>query len=244
MPGLTPPEQPKPGELFGTLRKRYEPVRSVVKNAVAAGLPGDVRSLRRGAFLAAEQLNPMVYKDSLTGLNNKRWFDDEVKRKTAEANRNGKPLWILTLDIDDFKKFNSQYGHQGGDTALKAIAKLPFREEEPIARIGGDEFSELLDEEITEEQIVLVVKRHIEQMRVISQSLNLKPITKIADDELAREITLTFGLTKYQKDESTEEFERRANLAMHEAKNRGKNRIIIAEKTEDPEKPAYRDLEL
>lgn len=258
MPGPKSPDQIRidtsahlrkiPG--FKYARSIYKNVQPQIDEAVTSELIDDPnlsrqdkQKLKRTAFRTAEQMYPLVYKDSLTGLNNKRWFNEEVEKKTAEAYRTKRPLWILTLDVDDFKRFNTLFGHDGGDEALKAISKLPFRKEEPIARIGGDEFSELL-EEISEEQIISVVKRYIVHMRDISQSLDLTPITEIDDEEMARNITLTFGLTKYDRGESVEEFKRRANLAMLKAKNEGKNKIIIAEKTTDPENPTYRDLEL
>ena len=82
--------------------------------------------------------------DSLTGLPNRRVFDDELGRRVAELRRNGTPVSVLLADIDHFKRFNDLYGHQAGDTVLEQVARTlreTLRKTDIVARIGGEEFA-------------------------------------------------------------------------------------------------------
>ena len=98
----------------------------------------------RTSFLETRLLNELAQRDGLTGIYNRRIFDDYVKRLWRQARREKKPLQILLLDIDYFKIYNDLYGHQAGDDCLRAVAqaisrsaKRPF---DFCARYGGEEF--------------------------------------------------------------------------------------------------------
>jgi len=90
-----------------------------------------------------EELQRYSYEDALTGLKNRRYFDQLLEHESAVAFRSDKPLSLLMLDIDHFKRFNDSHGHEAGDSALKAIASTlvrHFRESDVVCRFGGEEF--------------------------------------------------------------------------------------------------------
>jgi diguanylate cyclase (GGDEF)-like protein/PAS domain S-box-containing protein len=97
---------------------------------------------------AEEKLNALVNLDGLTGLANRRCFDEELQEEWARAHREREPLSLLMIDVDNFKSFNDQYGHQAGDSCLQEIAQaLSAKARRPAdlaARYGGEEFVLLL----------------------------------------------------------------------------------------------------
>ena len=178
--------------------------------------------------------------DPLTGLPNRRWFEKQLEVKKAQIERLKKtkgidsPLYVLYIDFDNFKKINTQYGNEeGGDEALKLVSKLPARKEEPVARWGGDEFIQLVNEEIEEENFNQIVQRYLETMREEGAKLFANRKTKIPVDESERvkDITISIGIARYEG-ETPKELIKKGNAAMQEAKKQGKNKILIATKGE------------
>jgi diguanylate cyclase (GGDEF)-like protein/PAS domain S-box-containing protein len=109
-------------------------------------------SARREVELALEQANAelasLVRKDSLTGLANRRHFDEVLRESWARALAGGWPIAVLMIDVDHFKQFNDCYGHQRGDVCLRevaaAIAEGLFHPDDLVARYGGEEFAVIL----------------------------------------------------------------------------------------------------
>jgi diguanylate cyclase (GGDEF)-like protein len=108
-----------------------------------------VHLLRTGLDSAVAELRHAAATDPLTGLPNRRSFDAALEREAARASRSGTPLAVAVVDVDLFKGINDEFGHAGGDRALRRVAGIlaeEFRAADMVARIGGDEFALLLAE--------------------------------------------------------------------------------------------------
>ncbi|MES2883914.1 MAG: sensor domain-containing diguanylate cyclase [Pseudomonadota bacterium] len=99
---------------------------------------------------AQAELTALAYLDALTGMHNRRAFDEQLQREWDRARRNGKPLALLTLDIDWFKRFNDHYGHPAGDECLRQMAEVIGqclrRPGDFAGRVGGEEFQVVMPE--------------------------------------------------------------------------------------------------
>ena len=99
------------------------------------------------------ELDQMAIRDPLTGLYNRRFFDEALSREWQQFQRTGEAFTVIIMDVDAFKSINDQYGHETGDRALLQVAimlRTTLRESDLVARIGGDEFAALLPRTDTE----------------------------------------------------------------------------------------------
>jgi diguanylate cyclase (GGDEF)-like protein len=98
--------------------------------------------------IANEKLERMTLSDGLTGIANRRFFDQTLQTEWSRSGRSGQPLALLMIDIDHFKLYNDQYGHVGGDECLHRVAQVlagcPRRASDLVCRYGGEEFAILL----------------------------------------------------------------------------------------------------
>lgn len=105
------------------------------------------RMITHGVREATHQLRTLAYVDALTGLPNRRAFDDDLARETSRARRHGHVLSLAVLDVDGLKRTNDELGHDAGDSLLRAVGvvlRAALRNEDVAYRIGGDEFALLL----------------------------------------------------------------------------------------------------
>ena len=162
--------------------------------------------------------------DDLTELYNVRYFEDRLNGEIDRTTRYGRPLSMILLDIDDFKNYNDSYGHTEGNKVLSALGTVVrgcIRRTDTAFRYGGEEFTIILPETpIT--GAVGVAERIREGFA--SESFSPKP------DEVVR-ATVSLGVCQYEPDEDVESFIRRADSAMYEAKQQGKNRVSVANPT-------------
>jgi diguanylate cyclase (GGDEF)-like protein len=181
--------------------------------------------------LATERLKLAGLTDTLTGVHNRRYFDSRCLEEVAAARRSGAPLVCMFLDVDRFKSLNDTQGHQAGDEVLSYVArliKLQLRTSDVLARYGGEEFVVLLP--ATTQQFGLETAERIRRT-VESQSVPIR------DSEHAR-VTISVGVAMLRllpdaPDASTlvADLIARADKAMYEAKEGGRNRVVFASET-------------
>jgi diguanylate cyclase (GGDEF)-like protein/PAS domain S-box-containing protein len=165
----------------------------------------------------AEQLIYLAERDSLTGLYNRRRFNDELSRLIVEAERYGKSGALLFFDLDEFKYINDTFGHRAGDSILIRVAGeigSVIRRNEVFGRLGGDEFAILVPSMETEAEVEYLAERVV---RGIAQ------IPFRFDGQTLR-LTTSVGVALFPKDANTaEELVAHADAAMYQAKDAGKN---------------------
>ena len=190
-----------------TQRKKYE-----------SGIEKENRLLT-DSNIKLEELSQI---DALTGLGNRRCFDDAMASFTSAENQTDAILTLILCDIDYFKNYNDLYGHQMGDVCLQKIAKsieLSFtREGDVVTRYGGEEFAIILSNVKKETAILLA-----ERMRANIEVLKLEH----GDSSVADVVTVSVGLVTQKLDKHTtitNIFEK-ADNALYRSKNKGRNRV-------------------
>jgi len=120
----------------------------VIANVICVAGAWNLEHARRMAWLEGQRLAETALQDGLTGIHNRRRFDEHLQRAWAQSIRERKPIALLFADIDHFKAYNDRYGHQAGDEALKAVAgaltRFARRPLDLAARYGGEEFAIIL----------------------------------------------------------------------------------------------------
>jgi diguanylate cyclase (GGDEF)-like protein len=167
--------------------------------------------------LQRDILKNLALRDQLTGLYNRYFLLDIAKKKVAQAIRHQQPFCLLMIDIDHFKQINDTHGHLTGDAILKAVSKYLSkgnRQEDVVARFGGEEFVFLLDQcQLSDaEEKAEVIRRVIE---------SLKPH--------GIKVTISIGLAEFDEeiDLGFTELLKRADDALYLAKEQGRNRVCI-----------------
>jgi two-component system, cell cycle response regulator len=164
-----------------------------------------------------EDIYRSVSTDFLTNLTARKIFDDELSREIMRAHRHRRPLSLVMMDIDHFKKINDTLGHDGGDEVLKAVAKLVkahVRATDVAARLGGEELGILMPETTCEAAATLAER--------IRKALALTPIV-LRTGPIS--VTASFGCAELETEEDAEALYRRADGKMYESKNGGRNRV-------------------
>ena len=153
--------------------------------------------------------------DALTNLPNRRALDDELKTRFAEWRRERRPLAIMLIDIDHFKKINDQYGHLMGDAVLAGIAQAlakSLREKDFLARYGGEEFFAILPD--TDQKSAMLTAELARR--------NVRSCTFVAMD-LELGVTVSVGVAQAVNVETAEKLLERADRAMYAAKHNGRD---------------------
>lgn len=169
---------------------------------------------------AEKEISHMAYHDHLTGLPNRRLFNDRLNQAIALAKRTEKMIGIIFIDVDSFKTVNDTLGHEGGDSLLKVVSgKLvdAVRQSDTVSRFGGDEFLIMINNLSDEKDIINIVKNI---MLILEQPFNVK------GQEF--NLTISAGISIYPFDGTeTDILIKNADIAMYKAKEKGKNQYVI-----------------
>lgn len=169
-----------------------------------------------------DELRDQSTRDPLTGLHNRRFFFDSCRQALHQAGRFGDPVSVISLDADNFKRFNDTHGHDAGDTVLRSLSDLlvsMFQGREVVARLGGEEFSVLLPGCSTEQAAARAneMRQRVEELRI-----------RYRDQDLPR-MTISAGVASYpQSGQTTQDLLRAADEALYAAKDAGRNQIQVA----------------
>jgi diguanylate cyclase len=167
-----------------------------------------------------EEQRQLALRDVLTQLPNRAGYEQRLAQEFERWQRYGRPLTLVVCDIDHFKKVNDTYGHLAGDKVLRIIAKTlakRLRKTDYIARFGGEEFVILLPE-TSEQNGFDVVNTVREAIASCPFHFKEKPVS----------ITLSFGVTEFREGDQPEAVFGRADKALYQAKDEGRNCCILA----------------
>jgi len=157
--------------------------------------------------------------DALTGLGNRHWMKEMFEREVTRAQHSGRTLCLMMIDIDNFKRFNDQYGHISGDRVLIAVAEALreyLRPTDLVARFGGDEFA------------VLLPDADLNQAQQTADRLRTK-VAGLSPPSLSTAITISIGVSTNAPKDDVGALVQRADAAMYEAKEQGRNRVAVRE---------------
>lgn len=174
-------------------------------------------SLRRA--LEYEELFESSRKDTLTGLANRRVFDEQIKIKMDTARRSGRPLTMASLDLDRFKQINDKLGHQRGDQVLQQVAIVmaeTVRSTDLLVRIGGDEFVLVMDD--TDQKSARILAERL--------CLAIDALDIWADSHT--KLGVSIGLAQWEKDEELTEWMERVDDILYHAKTNGRSQVSLA----------------
>jgi diguanylate cyclase (GGDEF)-like protein len=175
--------------------------------------------------VANKELQRLSTTDGLTGIANRRMFDELVKREWRRCARLKKPMALVMVDVDHFKQYNDTYGHQGGDECLKAVAaqvaRAAPRASDLAARYGGEEFVLVLGETTVDgaRWVANNIRQHVADLRMPHSASG------------SGYVTVSCGVASVMPREGVplETLLETADEALYKAKEQGRNRVVCAE---------------
>ncbi|GAA0501813.1 diguanylate cyclase [Deinococcus depolymerans] len=209
------------GETLGVVTLQFPDGRAALEAGDLARRFADRLALALANLRLKETLRHQSVRDPLTGLYNRRYFEETGTRELARAYRQGWPLSILMLDVDHFKQFNDVHGHAVGDMVLRRLGHVLgrlFREEDVVCRYGGEEFVVMLPNCAPD-----AARERAETLRSAAQALVLS-----APDSGGLTVTVSVGVTTTTADRGDlTVLVRQADQALYRAKAQGRNRIAV-----------------
>ena len=177
----------------------------------------------------AKKLEKLATTDSLTGLANRRRFDEHFTAEVARSARSGEPLTLVLCDVDHFKRFNDRYGHQGGDACLIEVARalddVVRRPADLAVRYGGEEFALVLPG-TSEEGAAVLAERLRARMRELA--------VPHEDNDGRGVVTLSAGVATVIGSWTVDEIVALADRALYEAKASGRDRNVCVSEEHPP----------
>ncbi|MBP6941163.1 MAG: diguanylate cyclase [Syntrophorhabdaceae bacterium] len=169
---------------------------------------------------AEETIRELAYYDALTGLPNRILLHDRLTVALSQAQRTGRNLAVMMLDLDKFKEVNDTLGHAAGDILLKAVADrltCALRKHDTVSRLGGDEFIIVIPEVINKDDLSMLARKILDVVRA-----------PLAIDEHNVAVGSSIGIALYPDDGTDiETLMQRADAAMYAAKQSGRNRYCL-----------------
>lgn len=170
-----------------------------------------------------ERIRREAITDGLTGLANRKSFDEQIARIWRDCSKNGGTFSLLMVDIDHFKSFNDNHGHQIGDQVLRLVAMTMINEvkgQDMAARYGGEEFA------------IILPGTNINAARVVGDNLRKaiekKEIVNRSNGKQLGRVTVSVGAAQFYGMEDVESLISRADKALYSSKNKGRNQVSVA----------------
>jgi diguanylate cyclase (GGDEF)-like protein len=204
----------------------YDALCLVAVNIFCAAVAYMHEKTSRLRFLEAGLLREMVARDGLTGIQNRRMFDQHMERIWLQALRENLRMAVLLVDIDCFKDYNDRYGHQAGDECLRAVAvslnQCARRPLDFVARYGGEEFAVVLYEASREyvAEVLTRIQRSIAELNIPHDA-----------SRVASRLTVSVGaaLILPTPSRTSDGLVQLADEALYSAKEQGRNRVVVME---------------
>ncbi|HPD82338.1 MAG: GGDEF domain-containing protein [Alphaproteobacteria bacterium] len=178
-----------------------------------------------------ERIRRQAVTDGLTGLANRKAFDEQINRMCREGAKDGHIFSLVMIDIDHFKAFNDTYGHQVGDQVLRLVAMTLINEvkgQDMAARYGGEEFA------------IILPGTNVEAAHAVAENLRKavekKEVMNRTTGENLGQITISLGVAQFYETENADELIRRADVALYNSKNKGRNQVVMAPTPHDIDK--------
>ncbi|MEP6547975.1 MAG: diguanylate cyclase [Gammaproteobacteria bacterium] len=204
----------------------YDSLAMIAANLFGASVVYMHEKTSRMRFLEACLLREMVARDGLTGIQNRRMFDQHIQRAWQQAVREEERVAVLLVDIDCFKDYNDRYGHQAGDECLRAVAvslsQCARRPMDFVARYGGEEFAVVLYEASREyvAEVLTRIQRSIAELNIPHEA-----------SRVAGRLTVSIGAAFIlpTSNRTHEGLIQLADEALYSAKEQGRNRVVVME---------------
>ena len=207
-------------DLQQSLGQEVSPIVNLTEQLLDANLKlrGELQAARQEIGSKQRELEVFVTEartDMLTGLRNRRSFDEELNRCFAQRMRQGVVFSLIMLDIDHFKEFNDQHGHLAGDLVLRSVAQVlteTLREMDVVCRYGGEEFA------------VICSGSRLSEAGVASERIRTAVAAKtVMLKEKTVAVTVSLGAAEVGDGESSDQLIQRADEALYSAKRAGRN---------------------
>ncbi len=166
-----------------------------------------------------QQLSNLATRDSLTNTGNRRALDEKLEELTTVQARRTSSISLILLDLDHFKSINDEFGHMIGDQVLIRVVEIikgRIRLTDTLYRFGGEEFV-IVPLELT----LALTKKLAEQLRILVENNVLVP---------ENPVTISLGVAEYRQGETSEQWLRRADEALYQAKRTGRNKVCVADR--------------
>jgi diguanylate cyclase (GGDEF)-like protein len=213
---------------YGSIETAVESMRTGASDFVTKPVTAAVLDIRVKRAIEYAQTKRLANTDGLTGLYNRRSFQERLQQEVDRANRYNRPLSLIMIDIDHFKTYNDTHGHLQGDDILVEVAntlKRLSRTSDIVARYGGEEFALILPE---------------------TDSANAEALGKRLQEQVegcqfpgeahlpGQTLTISVGIASYTSPDTLEALLEAADMALYQAKREGRNRVVVRQRNTMP----------